>query len=217
MTVPVQDVTSYTATTTITATGGSGASGLIAAIVGWGSSSATMTNVKLGTTALTQAVFKSGNQLTAFLYTWIFYLENCPSGGTSLAITSSGLTFANNNNGGGIRILEIPGKATLDKTASASGSSTAASSGSTAALSTSNEFAVGLSRTFNTTSTQPSGWNNIPALGNYISCGYKNVTDGSAQSYDLTQSSSAGWAAVLASFITGSVAPSSSSFAGMFP
>lgn len=193
---PAQTQIANAATKTITATGGPGNS-LIACICSWGSGTPSISSVKIGTTSLILATsaLDSGSQKACYIY----YLGNIPVGQTAFAITGANLGLTTSD--GGVVIYEFPSlKAVsdnLDHISSDHNTSGNWSSGALGAASQHHQIVVGCAET-GVTINSPSGFTNTKPTGNLAIAGYKEITDGSLQTYNA--SSSTQWAAAVASF-----------------
>ena len=202
MATPRQTVLSNSLTTTIGSTVQH--NGLIVFFNSYESSGApSVTSVKLGTTSLSLAVSKvlnSGGENAIYIY----YLPDIPAAQTSVVIAGTNLDVSLNS--GGVCVYEVPGILTtspFDK--SNSGSATTGTTASSGATPTPwgqpNEFVVGGASMFNNIVPPSSGgWTNSDDSGLVWACGYKNVTDGSAQTYTTASTSSNPWIAAIATF-----------------
>jgi hypothetical protein len=203
MTVPLQAVKSYSATTTIAATRqGVSKSSLIVAIAGYALTTETVSGVSVGSTALSLAEGSYYDYAGYYEGAYIYYASDIPAGLTTVSVSSSGINFSSGE--GGIAIYEIPGTIVLDKAPSlGTGVGTSYASGATGTLSQSSEFVVGVvAGNINYKTTQGgTGWTHIVASNSECwSAGYKNVTDGSSQQYTGTLSGSFNWISAIASF-----------------
>jgi hypothetical protein len=192
---PTQTQTSNSNTKTITATTGPNHS-LIVCIGSWGSGSSNVSAVTLGSAnlALASHAIETSSDKSA----WIWYLSGIASGQTAVAITEVNLQLSSGS--GGVVIFEIPSLLALDTTKINSGHSTSGSwsSGATGTLSQLHEMVFGVADTGVATIASPSGWTNTKPAGNVSIAGYKEVTDGSTQTYNAASSTE--WAAAIAPF-----------------
>lgn len=160
-------------------------------------------------------------------YAGIWADPDCAGGQTVVAITAA------NNSGGaatGVLALEVAGlgiapaiKSSVDKTAGTSGTSTAPSSGATAATAEANELLVGAySGGFGLSAIAgPSGaGGNVGLFSSSTMEGgaYAFATATGTATFSGTQKGSYGWAAVVATFVSGSTAhPAALATSASFP
>ena len=200
----VQEVSKYTASSTIPALGSGHL--LVVCINSWGSASTpTISGVTIGSAALKFAVTKV-NPSTSFPASWIYYLENAPAGQTALAIAGSNLSIGSSSDGG-VDIYEVAGIAgsnALDQTAASSlnFAATTWTSNATGALAQASEIAFGTGDL--NEPTVSGAWSLTADSGIGKATGYQIVSSTAALTFNGTQPSST-YSAVLATFKAGSV------------
>jgi hypothetical protein len=106
----VQTVKSNTATTTIASTGSGNT--LVVCINSYGTSSPSISSVKLGSTSLTLAESAAEHSGSDYAGSWIYYLSGIASGQTSVAISGTNLGLASSD--GGVCIYEVSGIGALE-------------------------------------------------------------------------------------------------------
>jgi hypothetical protein len=191
----IQAVEKNTLSSTISATGSG--HGLIIAVDSYQATlTPSITSVKIGTTALTQAV-AAVDTTDGTCNSWIYYLANAPSGQTSVTVTGTNLSVTASD--GGVYIFEVAGldlSSILDKHVGNSSGVSSTYSAATGTLSLADQFVVGT--VDGVIPADASGWTAV-GTHNGSACGYKIVSATTSLNYTGACSSS-GWAAAVASF-----------------